>query len=170
VTAVTSLRELSRAGWDSAERGEPAPIPGFAASSFSPLVAQVAEDCLLRRRERVGTRTAVVLVSVHGDLVTAATVADAVDQGRRVPPLMLFQSVPNSVVGHVAARWRLTGPVVCLSPVGDPLADGLVEAGELIADGDADEALVIVAAQNPDVATAVLVAPEPVAPEEDDHG
>jgi 3-oxoacyl-(acyl-carrier-protein) synthase len=161
---VTGLRELSRAVWDSTEHGEPAPIPGFAGSSFSPLVAQVAGDCMLRRRER-GARTAVVLVSVHGDLATAGTVADAVDGGRRVPPLMLFQSVPNSVAGHVAAQWRLTGPVVCLSPVGDPLADGLAEAADLIQDGDADEALVITVAQNPDVATAVLVGPE-----EDSHG
>ena len=36
-------------------------------------------------------------------------------RGDRVGPLLFFQSVPNAVAGHVAARWGLTGPVVCLS-------------------------------------------------------
>ena len=51
--------------------------------------------------------------------------------------------MPNSVAGHVAARWGLRGPVVCLSPAGDARADGLAQARLLIDDGDADEVLVV---------------------------
>jgi hypothetical protein len=49
--------------------------------------------------------------------------------------------------------------VVCLSPTGDPLADGLAEAALLIADEDLDAVLLIVVEQDPDVAQALLVRP-----------
>jgi 3-oxoacyl-(acyl-carrier-protein) synthase len=66
-----------------------------------------------------------------------------VDAGTRIGPLLFFQSVPNSVAGHVAAEWGLGGPVVCLCPTGDARADGMAQARLLIDDGDADEALVV---------------------------
>jgi hypothetical protein len=162
---------LATARWDGPDDGIPAPIPGFALSSFSPLVAHVAGRCL-GRYGAPRPRTAVVLVSVHGDVATAAAVAQAVDGGRRVAPLLFFQSVPNSVAGHVAARWRLTGPVVCLSPIGEPMADGLAQARELIEDGDADAALVVVVTQGSvdggrDTARAVLVGPATAGDEEE---
>ena len=49
------------------------------------------------------------------------------------------------MVGHVTARWGLSGPVVCISPTGDALTDGLAVAELMIADGDADEVLVVAA-------------------------
>ncbi len=61
--------------------------------------------------------------------------------GKRVGPLFFFQSVPNSVAGLVAAQWGLRGPVVCLSPR-DRTA-GFDEAALLIADGDADQVLIV---------------------------
>ncbi len=51
------------------------------------------------------------------------------------------------MVGQLTARWGLGGPVLCLSPVGDPLADGLAEAELLLDDGDADQVLLILAEQ-----------------------
>jgi 3-oxoacyl-(acyl-carrier-protein) synthase len=137
---------LAEARWP--EAGDPAgppQIPGFAESSFAPLIAAVAGRCLERRTGEPPDRTAIVLSSVLGDLATATAVVAAVDAGRRVPPLLFYQSAPNSVLGHVAAKWGLTGPVVSLSPVADPLAGGLDVAAGLIADGDADQVLVIVA-------------------------
>ena len=142
---------LARAEWPAALDDVLTPIAGFVVSPFNPLVAEVAERCLRVRygappaEVASGRRTGVVLASVRGDVATAAAVAEAVRTGRRVPPLLFFQSNPNAVVGHVTARWGLSGPVVCISPTGDALTDGLAVAELVIADGDADEVLVVAA-------------------------
>ncbi len=185
------LTVLAGARWPEAEDDTLPPIAGFIASSFNPLVAEVAGRCLRRRPEPAGeapcaakepattdvagaipappwhdkppTRTALVLSSRDWDGVTARAIAEAASGSRRVPPLLFFQSNPNAVLGHIAARWRLAGPVVCLSPPGaapPPRRDGgpdrpwpdipdeaLAEAHWLLRDGDADEVLLIAAAQ-----------------------
>ena len=71
------------------------------------------------------------------------------------------------MLGHIAARRRLTGPVVAISPTGtgapgEVPSDALELAELLLLDGDADQVLVIAAepAQHPhrtDRAVAVLV-------------
>lgn len=143
------LAVLAEARWPEPGDGAPPPLPGFILSSFNPLVAAVARRCLSRRPDPAATptRTAVVLASRCGDVTSAVHVASLVDSGTRVGPLFFFQSVPNAVAGYVAAREGLTGPVVCTSPARDGLADALAEAELLIADGDADEALVVLAEQ-----------------------
>jgi hypothetical protein len=152
---------MARARWP--EPGDPAAPPaiaGFVVSTFSPMVAAAAERCL-RRAPAVPRRTAVVVVTARGDVTSAVHVAAAVDTGARIGPLLFFQSVPNAVAGHLAARHNLDGPVVCLSPIADDaddaLVEGLAEAALLIDDADADGALVVVADQDPDTALAVLV-------------
>ncbi|MEU7808278.1 beta-ketoacyl synthase chain length factor [Micromonospora chalcea] len=140
-------------------------VPGFVHSAFAPLVVAVAERCLARRYGTgplpPGNATAVVLVSAGGDTASAAHVRAAVAAGDRIGPLFFFQSVPNSVAGHVAARWGLDGPVVCLSPTGDARAEGEAEADLLLHDGDAAQALLILIELAPDgtpgEATAVLL-------------
>ena len=82
-------------------------------------------------------------MTASGDAESAAHVAHAVDTGARVGPLLFFQSVPNSVAGHVATRWGLGGPVLCIGHDGDARARGLAQARLLIDDGDADEVLVV---------------------------
>jgi 3-oxoacyl-(acyl-carrier-protein) synthase len=165
---VKALTVLARAQWpESADDAAPRPIAGFIVSSFSPLVAEVAERCLSRvHPDRPadpvrGERTAVVIVSGSGDADSAAALARAVDSGQRVAPLLFFQAVPNAVAGHVAARWGLGGPVLCLAAVtGEGLEEALEAAALLIDDGDADEALVILAEQaadGKDTATGLLV-------------
>jgi hypothetical protein len=79
------------------------------------------------------------MVTALGDVASATHVARAVDQGQRIGPLLFFQSVPNAVAGYLAARWRLTGPIVCVGG----LAAGLEIAAALIEDADADEALIV---------------------------
>ena len=160
-TEVTVLARAEVAGGDRL----PA-IAGFVVSRFNPLVAEAAEQCLAARYgEPPGLPdTGVVLASVRGDTTTAGTVADAVRDGQRVPPLLFFQSNPNAVVGHVTARWGLAGPVVCTSPAGDPLADGVAVADLLIADGAAAQVLVVAAdlaehEHDTDHAVALLVGP-----------
>lgn len=143
--------------------GTQPPLPGFVVSSFSPLVAAAAEKCLAARYGSppadAGPRTAVVLVSGSGDTQLADHIANAVDTGTRIGPLLFFQAVPNSVAGHVAARWGLRGPVACLCPVAEgqagAQAEGLAYARLLIEDGDADQVLVVEVA--PTSAHAVLV-------------
>jgi hypothetical protein len=80
-----------------------------------------------------------------------------VDRGERVFPLLFFQSVPNAIAGYLAARWHLTGPVVCVSAT----SAGLDIAALLIADADADDALVVridlAVSGGTDCAAAILV-------------
>lgn len=172
---MTGLIELARGAWPESEADVELPVlAGFVLSTFSPLVAEAARRCLARAHGQPpapagrGLRTAVIISSSTGDATTAAGVARAVDGGQRLGPLLFFQAVPNAVAGYVASRWELGGPVVSLSPSGgaDPVAESLVEglviASLLIRDGDADEALVVVAEQalvdgERDRALAVLV-------------
>ncbi|MDG4764617.1 beta-ketoacyl synthase chain length factor [Solwaraspora sp. WMMD406] len=147
-------RLLAEATWPEPGDGPPPALPGFVHSDFNPLVAAVAERCLTRaygqRPAPDGARVAVVLVSADGDRASAAHVRATVAAGGRPGPLYFFQSVPNSVLGHVAARWNLDGPVLCLAPTGDPRDDGLAEADLLLYDGDADAALLVLIEQIPD--------------------
>ncbi len=161
--AGLGLAVLATAHWPSREPGGLPPVAGFVTSAFSPLVATVADLCLLPcfgpppAAPAYGDRTAIVLASSTGDLATAAAVASAVQAGRRVPPLLFYQSNLNAVVGHVAARWQLSGPVICAMP-GRPasalapasaleavMTDALASAMLLVEGGDAGAALVIAA-------------------------
>jgi 3-oxoacyl-(acyl-carrier-protein) synthase len=176
----TGLTVLAEARWPQRhDDPAPRPIAGFIVSSFSPLVAEVAERCLRQAYAEPpadaarGARTAVVIVSASGDAGTAGALAEAVDRGERVAPLLFFQAVPNAVAGHVAARWGLGGPVLCLAggdgdgrAEGDVVSEALAAAALLIEDGDADEALVVVAEQDDgtgagDCAIGLLVRGEP---------
>lgn len=139
------------ATWPPADGGDLPALPGFIASSFSPLVAEVAERCLRAEYGDPpapavrGIRTALIIASEHGDGVNTDRVARAVATGGRIGPLLFFQAVPNAVAGYVATRWQLAGPVACLGSA----RAGIDVAALLIADGDADEALVILAEQSP---------------------
>ncbi|MFG2052727.1 beta-ketoacyl synthase chain length factor [Micromonospora sp. NPDC048930] len=148
------VRVLAEARWPEPGDGVAPGVPGFVHSDFAPVVVAVAERCLGRAHGApplpAGNRTAVVLVSASGDRASAGHVRATVVAGGRVGPLFFFQSVPNSVAGHVAARWGLDGPVVCLSPTGDPRAEGTAEADLLLYDGDADQALLVLIEQAPD--------------------
>jgi len=128
--AAAGLTILASACWpETGSDGEVAALAGF-----------IAERALRRAQPRAdGPVTAIVMVTALGDVTSAARVAAAVDAGKRVPPLQFFQSVPNAVAGYLAARWQLTGPVVCVSGT----RAGLDVAALLIDDADADEALVV---------------------------
>lgn len=168
--STAGLAVLAAAQWpeDPADV-QPPQVPGFVVSAFNPLVAAVAERCLGRRPVTgpdpsappvtAPPVTAVILVSALGDLTSAEHVATTLDAGGKVGPLLFFQSVPNAIAGHIASRWSLTGPVVCVAGLDAALAI----AELLIADGDTDEALIVRveltddAVAAPDLAAAVLV-------------
>lgn len=151
---------LAQARWPESEVDSVPTLAGFVESSFSPLAAEVARRCL--SQATANERTAIIIVSSSGDVSTAVATAQAVDAGTRLGPLLFFQAVPNAVAGYIAAKWNLTGPVVCLSPAKPESHDGLELADLLIRDGDADEALIISVEQamtegERDRAVAVLV-------------
>ncbi|GLW71937.1 hypothetical protein Kpho02_42360 [Kitasatospora phosalacinea] len=148
---MNRLRTLATVRWPDGE--PPPPLPGFPASTFNPLVAAVAERCLAAHYGEPGPprRTGLLLASAGGDRATALAI-DTAAAGHRMPPLLFFQSNPNAVLGYVAARWQLTGPVVAVSPPeaaapGEVPSDALELAALLLADGDADHVLVITAEQ-----------------------
>lgn len=103
------MAELARARWPEDGDGEVPGVPGFVFSGFAPVVVAVAERCLRRRHGTApvpaGTRTAIVLVTASEDRASAEHVRATVEAGGRVGPLFFYQSVPNSVAGHLAARW-----------------------------------------------------------------
>ena len=140
--AAASVAVCSSASWPEtdADREVPA-LAGFIESNFSPLLAEVAARALRRRAQPPGSGsvTAIVMVTALGDVTSAVRVAAAVDAGKRVAPLLFFQSVPNAVAGYLAVRWHLTGPVVCVSGI----RAGLDVAALLIEDAAAAEALVV---------------------------
>lgn len=160
--AGAGLTVCSSAAWPQTDADRAVtPLAGFVESNFSPLLAEVAGRALRGRAglQAPGQVTAIVMVTALGDITSAARVAAVVDAGGRVPPLLFFQSVPNSVAGYLARKWHLTGPVVCVSST----SAGLDIAALLIADADADEALVVhvdlgVTDGDQDRAAAVLVA------------
>jgi 3-oxoacyl-[acyl-carrier-protein] synthase III len=139
--AAAGLTVLSSASWPETDAdGEVTPLAGFIESTFSPLIAEVAERALRRRDQRASPAiTAIVMVTDLGDVTSAIRVATAVDAGRRVSPLLFFQSVPNAVAGYLAARWQLTGPVVCVSGT----SAAMDVAALLIEDGDAEDVLIV---------------------------
>ena len=140
--AAAGLTLTSSASWPETDADvKVTALAGFVESNFSPLLAEVAGRALGRRGQPQSPTavTAVVMVTARNDVTSATRVAAAVDAGERVLPLLFFQSVPNSVAGYLAARWRLTGPVVCVSGI----RAGLDVAALLIEDADADEALVV---------------------------
>ncbi|HEY7433316.1 MAG TPA: beta-ketoacyl synthase chain length factor [Streptosporangiaceae bacterium] len=148
------LTVLARGRWPSGPGDVLPALPGFVISSFSPLAAAAAYRCL---EDFFGSppappgpaaRTGVVLASASGDIATAVAVAGAVDAGRRVPPMLFYQSNPNAVVGYITARWGLAGPVICTCPAVDVLADARDSAALLVAEGDTDAVLVIAVSQD----------------------
>ncbi|WP_328303200.1 hypothetical protein OG389_35165 [Streptomyces sp. NBC_00435] len=184
---LAAVEVLASGGWPDTGDGElPPPLAGFVVSGFSPMASAAADRCLEQvlgpletladragadgsRTAGPGERTAIVLGSRGGDLETHTATALAVDAGKPAAPLLFFQSVPNAVVGHIAKRWRLTGPVICFSPdaaKGDALGEALDITRTLVAEGDAAEALVLLVEQagpdgEPASARALLVRPVP---------
>lgn len=155
--AALGLAIRAEARWPESPADDTAPsLPGFIVSGFSPIAAETAARCLSRRpATETEAVTAVLITTSRGDRESAAHVARTVAANGLLGPLLFFQSVPNAVAGHIAARWNLTGPVVCLA---DP-ASALETAALLIEDRDADEVLLLRIEQGPDQAHAALLTP-----------
>ncbi|MCD0449755.1 hypothetical protein LO762_11225 [Actinocorallia sp. API 0066] len=146
-----ALTVLARAQWP--PEGDPAPrlpeVPRWDVSFLAPLLMAAAEPCLTAAfgppplPEADGRRVGLVLAATRGDTVTQAAIDAATAAAERVPKHLLFQNVPSTAPGHLAALWGLTGPFVTLLAVGGPLAAARERAARLIAAGDADRVLAV---------------------------
>lgn len=124
-------------------------VRGFVGSRFSPLVHAVAAACLGEPKSFVGPdgsagrRTAIVLATMFGDTTTGDTSTQRVIEGRVHNPLLFFQSVTTSILGHLTKQYGITGPINCVSGGTDLAVEALRLAEVLVGSGDADQLLLI---------------------------
>lgn len=123
-------------------------IPGFAESAFSPLVDEVVRRCLGEEDATgilgvAGAETGLVLGTGFGDVVTHDLASERLARGRPPNPLLFYQAVPTSVLGHVCSRYGITGPVQCLSLNGDFAPQLLATADAVLATEDVRQILVV---------------------------
>ncbi|WP_327031019.1 hypothetical protein OG989_16550 [Micromonospora sp. NBC_01740] len=122
-------------------------LPGFVESRFSPLVHEAAQLCLGKpgasHADDWRESTAMLLVGTFGDAVTADTASTRLLAGLVHNPLLFYQSVPTSVLGHLAREYGITGEISCLSVDRDVCAPALAAAELILHDGDMRQVLVI---------------------------
>ncbi|WP_433616666.1 hypothetical protein ACQP2P_15440 [Dactylosporangium sp. CA-139114] len=106
-------------------------LHGFFESRFNPLVARAMVGCLDTVSGKDFSSLGVVLSTVLGDTTTADRASAAVGARRRPQPVLFYQSVPTSVLGHVSTRYGITGPMLCVSGTSDLFEDAM-ESGELL--------------------------------------
>jgi hypothetical protein len=152
-TTVRQPAIVAAAVVDTATEHEELPgVPGFVVSAFNPLVRETVRRCL----GEPGTpdapnpltgpfpdSTAIVLGTVAADATTSDTASQKLLAGRVHNPLLFFQSVTTSIVGHLAIEYGLTGPIHCIAA--DDKADtiALDAAALLLLDDTIDQVLVI---------------------------
>ncbi|GAB1690771.1 hypothetical protein [Krasilnikovia sp. M28-CT-15] len=109
---------------------------GFIESRFISLVDHALTTCLTAAPPDFdGENTAVVLATILGDTTTADKASAAVGASRRPQPLLFYQSVPTSVLGHVSRQFGITGPLVCVSGGANLYQDAMETAELLFLDG-----------------------------------
>lgn len=117
-------------------------LPGFVESAFSPLAYEVSNRCLTAHPGD-GARTAVALASLAGDTTTADLASRRMVSGRVHNPLLFMQATANSVLGHMSREFGITGQMLSLSSLADPLSELLSMADVLLGDPELDRVLVL---------------------------
>ncbi|MGJ5754499.1 beta-ketoacyl synthase-like protein [Streptomyces puniciscabiei] len=132
--------------------GAPEELPklvGFVLSRFSPIVGAAVVQCLgdpaseFNLIGTAGARTAMVLATMYGDTVTSDTATRRMVEGQVHSPLLFFQSVTTSILGHLTKRYGITGPLTSLSHMTDPAGQALLLADSLLESDAADQVVVI---------------------------
>jgi len=121
-------------------------VPGFIGSGFNPLVYGGLTELARVGGLATPTRCALVVGSGIGDSWTADTTTRGVIDGRRLEPLLFYQSVPVSILGFAAQEFGILGPVVTISSFPDPLARLLSLADTLLDGENVEQVVVLVAA------------------------
>ncbi|MEV1065811.1 hypothetical protein [Streptomyces sp. NPDC050263] len=117
-------------------------LPGFVESAFSPLAYEVSRRCLTERPGD-GSRTAVALAGLTGDTTTADLASSRMVAGRVHNPLLFMQATPNSVLGHTSREFGITGQMLSVSTLDDPVTELLTLAELLLEDPELDRVLVL---------------------------
>ncbi|MDN3259835.1 ketosynthase [Streptomyces sp. CSDS2] len=144
------------APWGGRAEGVPGAAPeelpkviGFVQSRFSPIVNAAVLTCLgepTSDSNLVGTaggRTAMVLATMYGDTVTGDTATARMVEGQVHSPLLFFQSVTTSILGHLTKRYGITGPLTSLSHLTDPAGQALLLADSLLESDAVDQVVVV---------------------------
>jgi len=124
------------------------PVPGMAHSRFSPLVREAVRRCLGEPGEhalhgRPGDRTAVVMGTGFGDVTTHDLASERLARGLLPSPLLFYQAVPTAILGQICLDYGITGPVTCVSALGDVGETVLPLAATMVAVEEVAQALVI---------------------------
>jgi Beta-ketoacyl synthase, N-terminal domain len=131
-------------GWSHEDRGvSPAlpPVPRFVESSFPRLIAYAVDQVTAALDE--GGTTGFVLATAFGDVTTADVASRRLVGGQAHNPLLFYQSIPNSILGHLSKASHLTGPLCCLSAPAMLLTHALVTAELTLMEGAADRILIV---------------------------
>ncbi|MGP3925986.1 ketosynthase [Streptomyces sp. 8N616] len=132
--------------------GAPEELPkvvGFVLSRFSPVVNAAVVKCLGDPAApdnligSAGDRTAMVLATMYGDTVTGDTATARMVEGQVHSPLLFFQSVTTSILGHLTKKYGITGPLTSLSHLTDPGGEALLLADSLLEADAADQVVVV---------------------------
>jgi len=132
---------LSRADSPVAPPPELPSVPRFVESNFPLAVSQVVSQVKGRRppAEQVGF----VLATSFGDVTTTDVASRRMAEGRPHNPLLFYQSIPNSILGHLSKGTNFTGPLSCVSAADLLLTQALTVAELTLEEGSADQILLI---------------------------
>ncbi|MFJ9871288.1 beta-ketoacyl synthase chain length factor [Streptomyces sp. NPDC101165] len=145
-----------RAPWGPTAEGLPgaAPaelpgVPGFVLSRFNPLIADVVVACLGEPgtdgdlTAGSGASTAIVLATTYGDTTTSDVATQRLVDGQVHSPLLFFQSVTTSILGHLTKRYGITGQLSCVSAGTEPALAALELADVLLDEDDVTQVLIV---------------------------
>ncbi|SFG03803.1 hypothetical protein [Streptomyces mirabilis] len=124
-------------------------VVGFVLSRFSPIVNAAVVECLGDPTSednlvgQAGPRTAMVLATMYGDTVTGDTATARMVDGKVHSPLLFFQSVTTSILGHLTKKYGITGPLTSLSHLTDPGGQALLLADSLLESDAADQVVIV---------------------------
>jgi acyl-coenzyme A synthetase/AMP-(fatty) acid ligase len=121
-----------------------APVPSFIESAFGPLVSHAVSQAV--GGDLAEPRTAFVLASTFGDTATADLASRKLVAGLPLNALLFYQSIPNSILGHLAQQYGFVGPLTCLAARERLLTRCLAQA-ELILEDEAADRVVVVAVE-----------------------
>jgi len=141
VLAITSAVFLGEPWKD-----HPGAVSGFIESSFNPMVYECVRRHVSSGAIRRADRTAIVLGSAFGDATTADVASRNLIAGKSRNPLLFFQSVPNSIMGHLAREYGFTGMISCITYSGNAL-QSMLQLAELYFNDPEIEQIVLVATE-----------------------
>lgn len=122
------------------------PPPGFSDSSISGVVVAAAEAAMAERAPvdpEDNSACALILVADEWDSDLAELIGTLIQKGPRLSPLHLMQSVPNGVLGHIAQKHHLKGPIFSLSVPGDDVGHLTSTLDRMLPPGSSSAALCV---------------------------